>query len=69
MDVLTTFTDVEAIDLADKATTTSKDELEKVERGVYNAFGITKNLFNSEGNLSMNNSILDDEGSVRYLFF
>ena len=69
MDVLTTFTDVEAIDLADKATTTSKDELEKVERGVYNALGITKNLFNSEGNLSMNNSIVNDEGSVRYLFF
>ena len=69
MDVLTTFTDVEAIDLADKATTTSKDELEKVERGVFNALGITKNLFNSEGNLSMNNSILDDEGAVRYLFF
>ena len=69
MDVLTTFTEVEAIDLADKATTTSKDELEKVERGVYNALGITKNLFNSEGNLSMNNSITNDEGSVRYLFF
>lgn len=69
MDVLTTFTDVEAIDLADKATTTSKDELEKVERGVFNALGITKNLFNSEGNLSMNNSILDDEGAIRYLFF
>ena len=69
MDVLTTFTEVEAIDLADKATTTSKDELEKVERGVYNALGITKNLFNSEGNLSMNNSIVNDEGSVRYLFF
>ena len=69
MDVLTTFTEVEAIDLADKATTTSKDELEKVERGVYNALGITKNLFNSEGNLSMNNSIANDEGSVRYLFF
>ena len=69
MDVLTTFTDVEAIDLADKATTTSKDELEKVERGVYNSMGITKNLFNSEGNLSMNNSVLKDEGSIRYLFF
>lgn len=67
VDVLTTFTDVQSIDMADKATSTSKDDLEKVERSVYNALGMTKNLFNSEGNLSMNNSILNDEGSVRYL--
>ena len=67
VDVLTTFTDVESIDMSDKATSTTKDELEKVERSVYNALGMTKNLFNSEGNLSMNNSILNDEGSVRYL--
>ena len=67
LDVLTTFTDVESIDLADKTTSTSKDDLEKVERSVYNALGMTKNLFNSEGNLSMNNSILNDEGTVRYL--
>lgn len=67
VDVLTTFTDVQSIDMSDKATSTSKDDLEKVERGVYNAFGITKNLFNSDGNLAMNNSILNDEGAVRYL--
>ena len=67
VDVLTTFTDVESIDMSDKATSTTKDDLEKVERSVYNALGMTKNLFNSEGNLSMNNSILNDEGSVRYL--
>jgi hypothetical protein len=53
--------------MSDKATSTSKDDLEKVERSVYNALGMTKNLFNAEGNLSMNNSILNDEGSVRYL--
>jgi hypothetical protein len=53
--------------MADKATSTTKDDLEKVERTVYNSLGITKNLFNSEGNLSMNNSILNDEGSMRYL--
>lgn len=67
VDVLTTFTEVQAIDMADKATSTTKDDLEKVERTVYNSLGITKNLFNSEGNLSMNNSILNDEGSMRYL--
>ena len=67
VDVLTTFTDVESIDLSDRNSATSVDDLAKVERGVYNAFGITKNIFNSEGNLSMNNSILKDEGSMRYL--
>jgi len=40
-DILTTFTDVEAIDLSDRTTTTSSDELEKVERAVYNAMGIS----------------------------
>ena len=67
VDVLTTFTDVDSIDLSDKTTTTSRDELEKNERAVFNSLGMSKNLFNAEGNLSMNNSILDDEGTVRYL--
>jgi hypothetical protein len=67
VDVLTTFTDVESIDMSDKATSTTKDDLEKVERTVFNALGMSKNLLNSDGNLSMNNSILNDEGTVRYL--
>ena len=36
IDVLTTFADVDVADLADKSTTTTVDELEKVERTVYN---------------------------------
>jgi hypothetical protein len=39
VDVLTTFTDVEAINVSDNTTTTTNDELEKVERSLYNAFG------------------------------
>ena len=66
-DVLTTFADMEAIDLSDKGTTTSRDELEKVERGVFNALGLSQNLFNAEGNLSLNQSVLNDETSARYL--
>lgn len=53
VDVLTTFTDVEAIDMSDKATTTSKDDLEKVERSVFNSMGLSQNLFNANGNLSL----------------
>ena len=37
VDVLTTFADVESIDMSDKNTTTTKDDLAKVERSLYNA--------------------------------
>ena len=67
VDVLTTFTEVESIDMSDKNTATSTDDLNKVERTVYNSFGISKNLFNTDGNLSLEKSILNDEGSIRSL--
>ena len=67
VDVLTTFTDVESIDLSDKNTTASQDDLEKVERTVYNSLGISKNIFNTDGNLSLEKSILNDESTVRNL--
>lgn len=66
-DVLTTFSDVDSIDLSDKNTTTSTDDLEKIERAVFNSFGISQNLFNTDGNLSLEKSILNDESSVRNL--
>ena len=67
VDVLTTFTDVESIDMSDKNTATSTDDLNKVERTVYNSFGVSQNLFNTDGNLSLEKSILNDEGSIRSL--
>jgi hypothetical protein len=67
VDVLTTFTDVEAIDMSDKATTTSKDDLEKVERSVFNSMGLSQNLFNANGNLSLAQSILNDETAAKQL--
>ena len=67
VDVLTTFTDVKSIDIADKTTTTSTDDLERVERTVYNTMGISQNLFNTSGNLSLEKSILNDESSIRSL--
>ena len=67
VDVLTTFTDVESIDMADKSTTASTDDLAKVERAVYNAMGISQKMFNTDGNIALNNSILNDEGTVRSL--
>ena len=67
VDVATTIADVEHIDLSDKGTTASQDELQKVERTVFNALGLSRNLFNAEGNLSLSSSILDDEATVRNL--
>ena len=67
VDVITTFADVESIDISDKNTSTSTDDLEKVERQVYNALGLSRNLFNTDGNLSLEKSILDDESTMRNL--
>lgn len=67
VDVLTTFADIESIDMSDKNSSTTTDDLAKVERAVYNDFGISQNLFNTDGNLSLEKSILNDEGSIRGL--
>ena len=67
VDVLTTFADVESIDMSDKNTTTTRDDLAKVERTVYNSAGISKNVFNTEGNLALEKSILEDESTIRNL--
>ena len=67
VDVITTFADVEAIDISDKNTTATQDDLEKVERTVYNSLGVSRDLFNAEGQIALNNSILDDESTMRNL--
>ena len=64
LDVLTTFADVSVEDMADKSTTNSVDELEKIERTVYNEAGVSQLQFNSDGNIALNNSILNDEASL-----
>lgn len=61
IDVLTTFADVQVADLSDKNTTTTKDDLEKVERTVYNESGMSHMLFNTDGNVALEKSILNDE--------
>lgn len=67
VDVLTTFADIDSVDMSDKNTSTTVDDLEKVERAVFNSLGISQNLFNTDGNLSLERSILNDESSVRNL--
>ena len=67
VDVLTTFADIESIDMSDKNTTATQDDLAKVERAVYNASGTSQNMFNTDGNMALEKSVLNDEGMVRAL--
>ena len=64
VDVLTTFADVDVADMSDKGNASTIDELEKVERTVYNEAGVSQLQFNSDGNIALNNSILNDEASM-----
>lgn len=64
IDVLTTFADVEVADMADRNTTTSMDELTKVERTVYNEAGVSQMQFNTDGNIALEKSILNDEATM-----
>ena len=41
IDVLTTFADVDVANLTDKNTNTATDDLERVERAVYNQAGVS----------------------------
>ena len=67
VDVLTTFADIDSIDTHDSNSSTTTDDLEKIERALFNAFGISQNLFNTDGNLSLEKSILNDESIMRNL--
>lgn len=64
VDVLTTFAEVDVADMSERGNQTSTDELAKVERTVYNEAGVSQLQFNSDGNIALNNSILNDEASM-----
>lgn len=64
IDVLTTFADVDVADMADRNTTTTVDDLEKVERTVFNEAGVSQMQFNTDGNIALEKSILNDEAAL-----
>lgn len=64
IDVLTTFADVEVADMADNNTSTTTDELTKVERTVYNEAGVSQMQFNTSGNLALEKSTLNDAANM-----
>lgn len=68
VDVLTTFADISVEDVGHHETITAKsDSLTKVERGVFNALGMSNNLFNTDGNTALEKSILNDEAVAKTL--
>lgn len=64
VDVLTTFADVEVADMSDKSNVSSVDQLEKMERTVYNEAGVSQMQFNTNGNLALEKSIANDEATM-----
>ena len=64
IDVLTTFADVEVADMSDNRSTAASDDLERVERAVYNEAGVSQMQFNTDGNIALEKSILNDAASL-----
>ena len=64
VDVLTTFADVEVADMDNNRAATSRDDLIRVERSVYNEAGVSQMQFNTDGNIALEKSILNDEASL-----
>lgn len=64
VDVLTTFADVKVEDLMSDDNSTALDQLVKVERAVFNEAGIAQNVFNSDGGLALDKSVLNDESLI-----
>ena len=64
IDVLTTFADVEVADMSDNNNTTSTDDFQRVERTVYNEAGVSQMQFNTDGNIALEKSILNDEAAM-----
>lgn len=69
VDVMTTFADIDVADMADKNTATTTDDLQRVERTVFNNTGYSQNLFNTEGNIALEKSIANDEAQMKDLIY
>lgn len=67
--VLTTIADVKVHDLDNSDGTNAQDQVKAAEGSVYNDLGVSTNLFNTEGNLSLEKSIITDEAFVKQLIY
>ena len=64
IDVLTTFADVEVESMDASRAETQSDDLARVERQLYNEAGVSQMQFNTDGNIALEKSILNDEATL-----
>ena len=65
VDVLTTFADVDVESMSDTSVASAQsDDLQRVERQVYNEAGVSQMQFNTDGNIALEKSILNDEATL-----
>ena len=67
-EVLTTFADVNVEDM-DGDSDQQDDDLARVERQLYNEAGVSQMLFNTDGNLALERSMLNDAATMRDLVY
>lgn len=65
--VLSTIANVNLLDLAKDQSDDAQDAVDAQEQSTYNDLGISANLFNTEGNLALEKSIITDEAYVKPL--
>ena len=64
LDVLTTFADVDVASMDASKAEAQSDDLARVERQVYNEAGVSQMQFNTDGNIALEKSILNDEATL-----
>ena len=64
IDVLTTFAEVDVEDMQDTQASAQTDDLVTVERQLYNEAGVSQMQFNTDGNIALEKSILNDESTM-----
>lgn len=64
LSVLTTPAEVDVADLSSDRSDSSTDDLERLERAIYNEAGVSQMQFNTDGNIALEKSILNDEAAM-----
>lgn len=64
IDVLTTFADVDVANMETNNANADDDSMERQKQAVFDQAGVPQLLFNSTGNIALQNSILNDEASM-----
>ena len=65
VDVLTTFADTEVAEMSSSsATTATEDGMSRVKSAVFDQAGVSQMQFNTDGNIALEKSILNDEASL-----